>query len=589
MNVGPGAILTLAASPPQTVEEHVLDVLAAGPRTSTELVVEISGANPETFRGREGCFFPLLLDLRRRGLVVCEWHGEGAGRRAFHRLAGDESTPRTPVPGALPSGRTLCAAAAEATDPLAFAPRLREETHAEILQHLAEASSRRRAAGLAPAAADKEALRAFGDPWKVGVDLARAAQGRRTVVFPSTFGDTLSGIAIYDLRVLLVIIAIIVFIRVQVVTAYHIPTKSMEPTLHGDPTRGDRILVNKLSGPPQRFDITVFDGFGTDRKNFVKRCVALPGEQLSLGEGDLWIDGKLVRKDGAAYEAMLFEVFDEDRVRRNASRHAKGEAAAEAEFREQMKADWHLEGGGEHGEQEDPAPPYAGFRLAVPDGADVSAPPPQITWGRAVEDSYVDPATGVTRPGIYADPDQRITAAVKPVPGTNAKVVFVLTRGEEHTYEAVLCGDGKGVRLLADGVTVGEAAQVTLPEGVPSLVSFSQVDRVLRLTVGGALVVRHDLPDPEHPMQHAKAGVAMMRVLRGAAWIEPKRLERDVYYVADSPERVFDRLGPDQFFMMGDNSSNSSDSRIHGPVHRSRLVGKPLLIVWPPSRMRVPR
>jgi signal peptidase I len=128
-----------------------------------------------------------------------------------------------------------------------------------------------------------------------------------------------------------------------------------------------------------------------------------------------------------------------------------------------------------------------------------------------------------------------------------------------------------------------------LPDGVPAVVSFAQVDRVLRLTVDGRLVLRHDLPAPAKPRQYAPAGMSILRVTRGAAWIDPMRLERDVYYVADSAETSFERLGPDQFFMMGDNSSNSSDSRSQGPVHRSRLVGKPLLIVWPPSRIHVPR
>jgi signal peptidase I len=67
------------------------------------------------------------------------------------------------------------------------------------------------------------------------------------------------------------------------------------------------------------------------------------------------------------------------------------------------------------------------------------------------------------------------------------------------------------------------------------------------------------------------------------------RLERDVYWVPDGAPDNFERLGPDQFFMMGDNSSNSQDSRMKGPVHRSRLVGSPLLVVWPPSRIHVPK
>ena len=53
----------------------------------------------------------------------------------------------------------------------------------------------------------------------------------------------------------------------------------------------------------------------------------------------------------------------------------------------------------------------------------------------------------------------------------------------------------------------------------------------------------------------------------------------------------FDRLGPDEFFMMGDNSPRSRDSRIwpnknrrakhRFAVHRSALVGKAFYIYWP--------
>ena len=49
------------------------------------------------------------------------------------------------------------------------------------------------------------------------------------------------------------------------------------------------------------------------------------------------------------------------------------------------------------------------------------------------------------------------------------------------------------------------------------------------------------------------------------------------------------QLGPDDYYMLGDNSGNSHDSRRNGAVHRSRLVGKPVLIVWPPKRWRIPR
>jgi signal peptidase I len=42
-------------------------------------------------------------------------------------------------------------------------------------------------------------------------------------------------------------------------------------------------------------------------------------------------------------------------------------------------------------------------------------------------------------------------------------------------------------------------------------------------------------------------------------------------------------LGPDQFFVMGDNRNHSSDSRAFGPVERHFIVGEALVRYWPPS------
>jgi signal peptidase I len=115
-------------------------------------------------------------------------------------------------------------------------------------------------------------------------------------------------------------------IRWPVAEPFKIPSGSMEPTLHGDERvgRGDRIFVNKHAygvrwpfngfrfpwaeeslwytdkwlweGPmPDRWDIVVFKSVEprAEHDTLVKRVVALPGEEVRIGEdGRLYIDGK---------------------------------------------------------------------------------------------------------------------------------------------------------------------------------------------------------------------------------------------------------------------------------------------------------
>jgi signal peptidase I len=47
------------------------------------------------------------------------------------------------------------------------------------------------------------------------------------------------------------------------------------------------------------------------------------------------------------------------------------------------------------------------------------------------------------------------------------------------------------------------------------------------------------------------------------------------------------RLGPHEYFLMGDNRNNSEDSRDHGPVESRFLHGRALRLLWPLSRAGV--
>ncbi len=46
-------------------------------------------------------------------------------------------------------------------------------------------------------------------------------------------------------------------------------------------------------------------------------------------------------------------------------------------------------------------------------------------------------------------------------------------------------------------------------------------------------------------------------------------------------------LGPDQYFLMGDNRVNSLDSRSFGPIPASQLIGRVVLRYWPLEQIEV--
>jgi signal peptidase I len=99
--------------------------------------------------------------------------------------------------------------------------------------------------------------------------------------------------------VVVVAILVAVLLRTFVVATYSIPSGSMEPTLQ----IGDRIVVNKLSyhlHGVDRGNIVVFttppneNCAGPPVSDLVKRVIGLPGEIISLKDGNVYIDGRLL-------------------------------------------------------------------------------------------------------------------------------------------------------------------------------------------------------------------------------------------------------------------------------------------------------
>ena len=87
------------------------------------------------------------------------------------------------------------------------------------------------------------------------------------------------------------IMTLVIFLLVRAgFQNFRIEGQSMETNLHD----GEFLIVNKLLyyiHPPQRGDVVVFHSPQNPRKDFIKRVVGLPGEEVELIDGEVYADG----------------------------------------------------------------------------------------------------------------------------------------------------------------------------------------------------------------------------------------------------------------------------------------------------------
>ena len=76
-----------------------------------------------------------------------------------------------------------------------------------------------------------------------------------------------------------------------------------------------------------------------------------------------------------------------------------------------------------------------------------------------------------------------------------------------------------------------------------------------------------------------------VEVRGGHLFVNGRRM-REPYITPDNPDSEFgpETVPKNAYFVMGDNRSNSKDSRFFGAVGRERIIGKAIAIYWPPPR-----
>ena len=79
-----------------------------------------------------------------------------------------------------------------------------------------------------------------------------------------------------------------------------------------------------------------------------------------------------------------------------------------------------------------------------------------------------------------------------------------------------------------------------------------------------------------------------IKIIEGTVYLNGEKLEED-YLMHHSYETIPEITVPQNaYFVLGDNRSNSSDSRFWGFVPRKNIIGKASVVFWPIAKARMP-
>lgn len=361
-----------------------------------------------------------------------------------------------------------------------------------------------------------------------------------------------------NIEALTVAIVMAVVLKYFVIEAYQIPTGSMQPTLMGSKETGiyDRILVDKLSyryRDPERFEVAVFKYPLNRAQNFVKRIVGMPNEQLLVRSGDLW-----TRPNDSAPWKILHRP-------RPIQRETWKELDPDMK---NAPVRWTAE-----------KPGGTGWTLAPHSIGANSAGRARFTGAVGSQNGFImDSYFHGYPPGMvpFMKPEERgaqfrvgdlrVEGEVRALAGCTA-VTVEFDEGRRHyvleipgpaaaadaTLRITWTGDDGNTHPTDVREVRGKAYR--LPAGKSVAFGGQNLDDELTLDVDGEVVCRLDIPEAEDASAAAYVGT------QGAgANFENLQVYRDIYYIALGQSQV--TIPDHSYFMMGDNTQNSSDSRL---------------------------
>jgi signal peptidase I len=431
------------------------------------------------------------------------------------------------------------------------------------------------------------------------------------------------------LYVALLILCALVLLQSLVVEAFHIPTGSMAPALHGNyrvcvcprcghevavgrhaadregsgepryyrkafcpncglypvpvtttpEIPGDEVVVDKtayLVRSPSRWEIIVFRLLGTF---YIKRLLGMPGEDILIHDGDLYVNGQLYRKSFEEAKRMRVLVFDQENAPKAGGWKDRWEQSTAAGTPTLRGAD---------SKRAHEAGQVGNLPQLTIDGRLL---PCALTYRHFLLGS------GKCEPmrdeygyngGLHADSecvhDFLIETEIESSAGRGS-LALRLCDGHDWVEVVLPVGATRAVEAFAWPIDapaqtckLAEAEKPALLRAKqPYRIELAFVDRRVSVAVDGRVWLSADLPAAkkrrgvERPFQVQADGVH--------ANLRHFRLYRDVHYTQQGTNAVRGKsvhLGMDQYFMLGDNSTNSEDSRFWpdgGRVDAACLIG----------------
>lgn len=274
--------------------------------------------------------------------------------------------------------------------------------------------------------------------------------------------------------------------------------------------RGDRLLIDRsayLRREPKRWEVVVLRNPDTKNGLSVKRIVGLPGETLQIREGNLWIDGAILKKPIVHQRSLRLPIRIDGKPITDAIDYNMG-LSRELEYLHDfmITASLHI-------------PAEGWVILGINDG----------NSKHQVKLSMSDGVIGLFENEVHSKDFQ-----------LNGATIERIQRGQVR-------------------------------------VEFSNFDRQLLFAIEEKELFRLPLATDAsavgvvHPFQ--------VETSDSSVKLEDVQYFRDVYWTQHpvgtvSPGSMTYQLGENEFFLLGDNSPISLDSRIWGPVPREMLLGR---------------